>query len=109
MLSIKCILFSWWCPYDKDKILVSGSNPNNVQVTNDGATILQNIGVDNPAAKVLVDLSRVQDQEVGDGTTSVTGTAWYNVYINFFKSGLTFCCCFKVILKLDDFTARQYI
>eukprot|EP01147_Barroeca_monosierra_P008161 gene8161-795_t len=59
-------------PKGMDKILVSGSNPNNVQVTNDGATILQNIGVDNPAAKVLVDLSRVQDQEVGDGTTSVT-------------------------------------
>ena len=41
-------------------------------VTNDGATILKNIGVDNPAAKVLVDMSRVQDDEVGDGTTSVT-------------------------------------
>lgn len=59
-------------PKGMDKILVSGSNPNNVQVTNDGATILQSIGVDNPAAKVLVDLSRVQDDEVGDGTTSVT-------------------------------------
>ena len=41
-------------------------------VTNDGATILKNIGVDNPAAKVLVDMSWVQDDEVGDGTTSVT-------------------------------------
>ncbi|EGD78243.1 chaperonin containing TCP1 [Salpingoeca rosetta] len=59
-------------PKGMDKILVSASNPDNVQVTNDGATILQNIGVDNPAAKVLVDLSRVQDAEVGDGTTSVT-------------------------------------
>ena len=42
-----------------------------IQVTNDGATILKSIGVDNPAAKVLVDISRVQDDEVGDGTTSV--------------------------------------
>uniref|UniRef100_A0A8C5Y1S4 T-complex protein 1 subunit beta n=1 Tax=Microcebus murinus TaxID=30608 RepID=A0A8C5Y1S4_MICMU len=41
-------------------------------VTNNGTTILKNIGVDNPAAKVLVDMSRVQDDEVGDGTTSVT-------------------------------------
>jgi len=40
-------------------------------VTNDGATILKSIHVDNPAAKVLVDISRVQDDEVGDGTTSV--------------------------------------
>ena len=42
-----------------------------VTVTNDGATILQSIYVDNPAAKVLVDISKVQDAEVGDGTTSV--------------------------------------
>ena len=43
-----------------------------MEVTNDGATILKNIGVDNPAAKVLVNMSCVQDDEVGDGTTSVT-------------------------------------
>ena len=30
------------------------------------------MGVDNPAAKILVDMSKVQDEEVGDGTTSVT-------------------------------------
>eukprot|EP00053_Salpingoeca_punica_P007514 m.68532 g.68532 ORF g.68532 m.68532 type:complete len:527 (-) comp14185_c0_seq2:220-1800(-) len=59
-------------PKGMDKILQSQSNRNNVQVTNDGATILRSIGIDNPAAKVLVDLSRVQDEEVGDGTTSVT-------------------------------------
>jgi len=41
-------------------------------VTNDGATILRSIGVDNPTAKVLVDVSKIQDEEVGDGTTSVT-------------------------------------
>ena len=41
------------------------------QVTNDGATILKSLGIDNPAAKVLVDISKVQDDEVGDGTTSV--------------------------------------
>ena len=44
---------------------------HHVQVTNDGATILKSIGIDNPAAKVLVDISKVQDDEVGDGTTSV--------------------------------------
>ena len=41
-------------------------------MTNDGATILRSIGVDNPAAKVLVNISKVQDDQVGDGTTSVT-------------------------------------
>ncbi|KAK3096851.1 hypothetical protein FSP39_003950 [Pinctada imbricata] len=51
-----------------DKILQSGEG---IQVTNDGATILKSIGIDNPAAKVLVDISKVQDDEVGDGTTSV--------------------------------------
>ena len=55
-----------------DKILLSSGRDASLMVTNDGATILKNIGVDNPAAKVLVDMSRVQDDEVGDGTTSVT-------------------------------------
>ncbi|KAG7187972.1 hypothetical protein KM043_013928 [Ampulex compressa] len=60
-------------PKGMDKILVShGRTAGMVQVTNDGATILKNVGVDNPAAKILVDMSRVQDDEVGDGTTSVT-------------------------------------
>ncbi|XP_067951544.1 T-complex protein 1 subunit beta-like [Watersipora subatra] len=59
-------------PKGMDKILQSvGPNTDTVTVTNDGATIMKSIGVDNPAAKVLVDISRVQDDEVGDGTTSV--------------------------------------
>merc|ERR1719453_1974523 len=40
-------------------------------VTNDGATILRSVWIDNPAAKILVDISKIQDQECGDGTTSV--------------------------------------
>ena len=40
-------------------------------MTNDGATILKAVNVDNPAAKILVELAKIQDQEVGDGTTSV--------------------------------------
>jgi len=58
-------------PKGMDKIL-QGSEHKEMQVTNDGATILKAIGVDNPAAKILVDISKVQDDEVGDGTTSVT-------------------------------------
>merc|ERR1712165_657796 len=59
-------------PKGMDKILWGmGRNEGQVEVTNDGATILKAIGVDNPAAKILVDMSKVQDEEVGDGTTSV--------------------------------------
>lgn len=42
-----------------------------VTITNDGATILKLLEVVHPAAKVLVELSQIQDREVGDGTTSV--------------------------------------
>jgi len=42
-----------------------------VLITNDGATILAQLEVEHPAARVLVDLAQLQDNEVGDGTTSV--------------------------------------
>ncbi|AGO14208.1 AaceriAER415Wp [[Ashbya] aceris (nom. inval.)] len=58
-------------PKGMDKLLQSASSDSSL-VTNDGATILKSIPLDNPAAKVLVNLSKVQDDEVGDGTTSVT-------------------------------------
>jgi T-complex protein 1 subunit beta len=54
-----------------NKILQSMSS-GDVSVTNDGATILKAIQLDNAAAKILVNISKVQDDEVGDGTTSVT-------------------------------------
>eukprot|EP00850_Spirogloea_muscicola_P021899 SM000267S09850 [mRNA] locus=s267:149126:152318:+ [translate_table: standard] len=56
---------------EQDKILQSTGRGQSIMVTNDGATILKALHVDNPAAKVLVDISKVQDDEVGDGTTSV--------------------------------------
>jgi len=58
-------------PKGMDKILQSTSRGGHVSVTNDGATILKSVLIDNPAAKVLIDISKVQDDEVGDGTTSV--------------------------------------
>lgn len=42
-----------------------------VTITNDGATILRQIEVEHPSAKIMVQLSQLQDEEVGDGTTSV--------------------------------------
>jgi len=58
-------------PKGMDKILQSLSNMNSISVTNDGATILKSIVIDNPAARLIVELSQAQDAEVGDGTTSV--------------------------------------
>jgi len=40
-------------------------------ITNDGATILKSVYIDNPAAKILIDISKTQDAVVGDGTTTV--------------------------------------
>lgn len=58
-------------PKGMNKILQSVSS-GDINVTNDGATILKAIQLDNAAAKILVNISKVQDDEVGDGTTSVT-------------------------------------
>jgi len=61
-------------PKGMDKILMpAGAGPTNekITITNDGATILRSIHIDNPAAKVLVNISKTQDEEVGDGTTTV--------------------------------------
>lgn len=52
-----------------DKMLVSGDG--DVCVTNDGATILQQMEVEHPTGKLLVELSHSQDNETGDGTTGV--------------------------------------
>ncbi|KAJ3752767.1 Cct2 protein [Lentinula raphanica] len=57
-------------PKGMNKILQSAST-GEINVTNDGATILKAIQLDNAAAKILVNISKVQDDEVGDGTTSV--------------------------------------
>lgn len=58
-------------PKGMDKIIQSTSHHGEITITNDGATILKAITVDNAAARILVDISKTQDEEVGDGTTSV--------------------------------------
>lgn len=57
-------------PFGSD-ILIKSSN-GKTTISNDGATILKLLDIVHPAAKMLVDISRSQDAEVGDGTTSVT-------------------------------------
>jgi thermosome len=55
-------------PRGMDKMLVDSLG--DVTITNDGATILKEIDVQHPAAKMLVEISKTTDSEVGDGTTS---------------------------------------
>merc|ERR1711962_401524 len=56
-------------PKGMDKMIQAGNG--DVTITNDGATILKQMEVIHPAAKMLVELSKAQDIEAGDGTTSV--------------------------------------
>ncbi|MBK5113260.1 MAG: TCP-1/cpn60 chaperonin family protein [Candidatus Heimdallarchaeota archaeon] len=56
-------------PRGLDKMLVDSFG--DVVITNDGATILKEMEIQHPAAKFVVELAKVQDDEVGDGTTTV--------------------------------------
>jgi len=56
-------------PKGMDKMIVSPMDE--VIVTNDGVTILGEMQIEHPAAKMIVDIARTQDSEVGDGTTTV--------------------------------------
>merc|ERR1711963_1096676 len=56
-------------PKGLDKLMVPSDN--DVTVTNDGATILKMMDVDHEVAKLMVQLSQSQDDEIGDGTTGV--------------------------------------
>ncbi len=55
-------------PKGMDKMLVDSMG--DVVITNDGATILKEIDIEHPAAKMVVEVSKTQDNECGDGTTS---------------------------------------
>ncbi len=55
-------------PKGMDKMLVS--ELGDIVITNDGATILEEMNVEHPVAKILVEVAKTQDKEVGDGTTS---------------------------------------
>jgi T-complex protein 1 subunit alpha len=68
-IAIANIVKSSLGPCGLDKMLVD--ELGDVTITNDGATILKMLEVQHPAAKVLVNLAELQDEEVGDGTTSV--------------------------------------
>ena len=66
-----------------------------VVMTNDGNCILREVDVSHPAAKSMIELSRAQDEEVGDGTTSVIIMSTCHVQCLF--SSL---CIFLVVLQV---------
>jgi len=55
-------------PKGMDKMLVDGVG--DITITNDGVTILEKMEIEHPAAKMMVEISKTQEQEVGDGTTT---------------------------------------
>ncbi len=55
-------------PKGMDKMLVGGGG--DITITNDGVTILREMDIEHPAAKMLVEVAKTQDDEVGDGTTT---------------------------------------
>ncbi|RLG27703.1 thermosome subunit, partial [Methanosarcinales archaeon] len=55
-------------PKGMDKMLVDSLG--DIVITNDGATILKEMDIEHPAAKMVVEVAKTQDDEVGDGTTS---------------------------------------
>ena len=65
-------------PRGMDKMLVDSLG--DVTITNDGATILKEIEVEHPAAKMMVEVAKAQDNEVGDGTTTAVVLAGELLY-----------------------------
>ena len=55
-------------PKGMDKMLVDSLG--DITVTNDGVTILQEMQIEHPAAKMVVEVAKTQENEVGDGTTT---------------------------------------
>ncbi|KAK4940238.1 T-complex protein 1 subunit eta [Elasticomyces elasticus] len=68
-LAVQATIKSTLGPYGGDLLLVDENGKQTI--TNDGATVMQLLDIVHPAARILTDIARSQDAEVGDGTTSV--------------------------------------
>ena len=66
--AVAAVLKTTLGPKGMDKMLVDGSG--DVVITNDGATILREMDIEHPVAKMIVEVARAQEDEVGDGTTT---------------------------------------
>ncbi|CCU74184.1 putative T-complex protein 1 subunit et [Blumeria hordei DH14] len=68
-LAVQATIRSTLGPYGGDLLFVDGNGKQTI--TNDGATVMKLLDIVHPAARILTDIARSQDAEVGDGTTSV--------------------------------------
>ncbi|KAK2004013.1 T-complex protein 1 [Colletotrichum falcatum] len=68
-LAVQATIKSTLGPYGGDLLMVDANGKQTI--TNDGATVMKLLDIIHPAARILVDIARSQDAEVGDGTTSV--------------------------------------
>ncbi|KAA6409132.1 MAG: T-complex 1 subunit eta [Lasallia pustulata] len=68
-LAVQATIRSTLGPYGGDLLLVDANGRQTI--TNDGATVMKLLDIVHPAARILTDIARSQDAEVGDGTTSV--------------------------------------
>lgn len=68
-LAVQATIKSTLGPYGGDLLMVDENGRQTI--TNDGATVMKLLDIVHPAARILVDIARSQDAEVGDGTTSV--------------------------------------
>ncbi|KAK8126961.1 T-complex protein 1 [Apiospora kogelbergensis] len=68
-LAVQSTIKSTLGPYGGDLLMVDENGRQTI--TNDGATVMKLLDIVHPAARILVDIARSQDAEVGDGTTSV--------------------------------------
>ena len=90
-----------------DKILISADGE--ITVTNDGATILGQMEVEHQIAKLLVQLSKSQDDEIGDGTTGVVGAQIKcSISISFSNEKLKFSLAL-FSSKVNPFLTEGYI
>lgn len=69
VLAISDILKGTLGPCGLDKLIIDQNHK--AVISNDGATILNLLEIQQPAARALVDIAKAQDAEIGDGTTSV--------------------------------------
>ena len=67
-----------WVLLGMDKMMESPDG--DITITNDGATILGMMDVEHQIAKLLVELSKSQDDEIGDGTTGVVGVYFPSLF-----------------------------
>ncbi|XP_023590583.1 T-complex protein 1 subunit epsilon [Trichechus manatus latirostris] len=90
-------------PNGLDKMMVD--KDGDVTVTNDGATILSMMDVDHQIAKLMVELSKSQDDEIGDGTTGVVDMKQQHVIETLIgkKQQISLATqMVRMILKIDD-------